>query len=275
MKRTHAAFLSIEVLLALSILSLVILGVSITFISSEQATLTWGNRSTALLVAQEGVEAMRSIRNTNFSTLSNGTYGLTQTGGIWALSGASDTLQTGYTRAITVASGSGSNSKEITSTVTWSDPNGQSQNTSVVTRLTNWRTTPPVTGMAANLVVSTTGAVSGGGTTNVSVNGITLQNTGTASITVSSVTITWTGGVVNNRVNRIRINNTTVTAGGLSASSGTLISLTTGATRTIPAGTTYSFTPRWSLNITGATITSIVFLMSDGSSQTVSSFGPV
>ncbi len=274
MKHTNKAFLSVEALLALSILSLVVLGVAIMFLSSEQATLTWGNRSTALMVAQEGIEAMRSIRNTNFSTLSNGTYGLAQTGGVWTTSGTSDTLQAGYARAVTVATGSSSDSKEITSTVTWTGPTGQSQNTAVTTRLTNWRASG-VTGMAANLVVSTTGAAAGGGGTNVALNGITVQNTGAASITISSVTLSWTGGTANNRVNRIRINNVTTTAGGLSAASGTVISLTTGASRTIPAGTTWPFTPRFSLNIAGATITSIVFTLSDGSTLTVPSFGPV
>ncbi len=127
----------LEPLFAGSLLAIVALGVvsAITYtgelrVSQQQAT-------SAVLFAEEGLAAVRSMRDANFSSVTIGTHGLTDSGGSWAFAGTSDTPAEGFVRTVTVASIS-STSKEIESSVAWSDDVGTSTR-SLTTRLTNWR----------------------------------------------------------------------------------------------------------------------------------------
>jgi hypothetical protein len=99
-----------------------------------------GDRTRANYIAEEGIEAIRNIRNAGYSNLTNGTYGLVQSGGSWTLSGSSDTNGI-YTRSVTVAA-SGTNRKTVTSHVDWNGIGGGGQ-TDVVTELTNWMASLP------------------------------------------------------------------------------------------------------------------------------------
>jgi Tfp pilus assembly protein PilV len=263
----HKGFFTLEILLALALLSLLVLGVATTLVFSQQSTLAWGNRSQGILVAQEGIEALRSIRDTNFATLTNGTYGLAQTGGAWTLSGTSDTLQTGYTRSIVIASGSSANSKEATVNVTWTDPQGQNQSTSLTTRLTNWRIAV-ATGMAGGLVVNTASAVAGA-SGNRSINGMTLANSGATPIILDKITVSWTGGASGNRLQSITIDGSSKWVG--SNLSGTVTDITN---TTLAVGvTTHPIVFRFSKSIQNATLT-MIFTMTDATTKTVT-FGPL
>lgn len=104
--------------------------------------------------ASEGIEAVRSIKNQNFSSLANAaSTGIIRNGSnVWAFSGTNN-INGKYTRTLAIASvnrdGSGNivssggttdpDTKKVTSTVSWNA--GPTRNNSVIltTYLTNWR----------------------------------------------------------------------------------------------------------------------------------------
>ncbi len=122
---------SIFLIVSSTIMSAVFGGRALT-IDSEQASI-------ATEYAQEGLAAARLLRDQNWNNLSNGTFGLTKSGGSWQLSGSSDT-QNGYTRTLTIAPNS-ANSKLVTSKVTWQVTNVRQSNVTFSTLLTNWANT--------------------------------------------------------------------------------------------------------------------------------------
>ena len=83
----------------------------------SKSTALAGQRARAATLADEGLEAVRNIRDANFSNLTDGTFGLTTTGNQWNLSGASDTSDI-FSRAITISTVD-ANRKSITSSITW------------------------------------------------------------------------------------------------------------------------------------------------------------
>lgn len=102
----------------------------------QQATKISGDRSQAVLLADEGIEAVRSIRDEDFANLTDGTFGLGIGGGQWSFAGASDT-QGIYTRAITINSIDAVR-KSITTAISWNSF-GRPKSMSVETILSNWR----------------------------------------------------------------------------------------------------------------------------------------
>lgn len=102
------------------------------------STVSAGDRGRAMLLAEEGIEAVRNIGASSYASLvsSGGTYGLAKVSNRWALSGTSDTTDI-YTREITVTS-IDANRKTLTSTVRWPQPGGTTSSVTLTTRLTNW-----------------------------------------------------------------------------------------------------------------------------------------
>lgn len=129
-------FSPVEVLLAATIFGFLVTALVGAFVYGQQSSAQSGNRGRALLLADEGLQAVRNIRDSGFSNLNDGTYGLAQTGGEWALSGSSDTSDV-FTRQINIAA-SGTNRKTITSTVSWSYGAAGTSQVSLTTLLTNW-----------------------------------------------------------------------------------------------------------------------------------------
>mgnify|MGYP001582734235 CR=1 FL=1 len=130
-------FSLVEVLLAVSVFALIVTGLVGGLIYGQQSTALSGARVRAEMLADEGLEAVRNIRDANFSNLTDGTFGLTTTGNQWNLSGSSDTTDI-FTRAITI-SAVDANRKQVTSTVTWQQNPQRTGQIQVVTYLTNWR----------------------------------------------------------------------------------------------------------------------------------------
>jgi len=92
-------FSLVEIVLAIAIfMILAVVGITTSFsvnkLSSEQLF--------ADLYAQEGIEAIRSIKNRGWSNLAVGTYGLSSSTGVWAFSGNEDSRDK-YTRQIIVS----------------------------------------------------------------------------------------------------------------------------------------------------------------------------
>src|SRR5688572_241324 len=114
--RAERGFLSLEVMLASVVFGFLTVAVVGAIIYGQQSTVRAGDYDRASALAEEGVEAVRNIRDAAFANLTNGTHGLAQSGGQWVLSGSSDANGI-FTRQITIGAVDGDR-KSIVATVT-------------------------------------------------------------------------------------------------------------------------------------------------------------
>jgi hypothetical protein len=272
----------LEIIIAVGIFTIVASNVVVLYIGSLNGSMRDSQRLQADLFLQQGFEATRSIRDYNFSGLTNGTYGLSKTNGYWEFSGVSDTVGK-FTRAIVVAdverdtscaivpSGGAidPSSKKITETVTWTKPDNQTGTISASQYLTKWEN-PTFCGLESeSLTVTTTAANLAN--TNQWLEGLTVTNNGLDDVTIDKITITWTNS---NVLKELQLDNVIVwddvsvgTPNG-SQHSGALLNITntvvsTGATLNIN-------TMKFDAAMNGALFT-ITFTMSDGSTTSATS----
>lgn len=132
-------FAVVEVLLAAVIFGLLVMAMVGSLVFGEQSTQVAGARGRAILIAEEGLEATRNIRDHAFINMVNGTYGLAVSGGVWTFSGSGD-LTDVFTRSITIADSTVSAIfKLVTSTVTWQQTPSRTGTVELKTEITNWR----------------------------------------------------------------------------------------------------------------------------------------
>jgi len=172
----------IEALLAVAVFGLFVSAIVGGLIYGQESTVLAGQRQRATKIADECEEAARSIRDSGYTNLVNGTYGLTSTGGHWALTGASDVTDI-FTRSITVADGS-IDQKIITCNVNWAQNRQRSGNVQLVTYLTNWKTTILSSSQKGMLVFG-----DGGNSTDAIKYQIYDDNTGTWSVAANTADV--------------------------------------------------------------------------------------
>lgn len=131
----HGGFSLVEAMLSVSLFALLVTALAGVWIYGEEASRLSGNRIRASFVAEEGIEAIRSMRDGNFAALTPGTYGLQRTT-TWSFLGASDTTDA-FTRSVSIGS-SAFHARMATSTVAWQQGPGRTGSLEVVTLLTNW-----------------------------------------------------------------------------------------------------------------------------------------
>lgn len=135
--KNKKGFSLVEVLLSgalFAILAMVLLG---GLIYGQEGTLTAGKTTRATLLAEEGLEAVRNIRDNNFTNLIDGTYGLAISGGQWTLSGTSDSVDV-FTRNVVISTVD-ADRKSVVSNVTWQQNAQRSGSISLASRLMYWR----------------------------------------------------------------------------------------------------------------------------------------
>lgn len=155
----------IEIILAMAILIIIASsGVTVILHSLAMNRLS-AEQSQASFIALEGMEAVRSIRNFNFTNLTAGTYGVDASGDTWVLSGSADTLDD-YTRTMriqdvyrdlsgNIVDSGGSldpDTKKITSHVSWSFSLNRNNNLNFINYLTNWKKALPIVGDGGMIV---------------------------------------------------------------------------------------------------------------------------
>ncbi len=144
----------LEIVLVTFLFGVLGTGLLATLLSSAQISSRGAEHTLAAGYITEGIEAVRSIRDNDWSQLTNGTHGLSTGGGSYQLSGTSDALDGGvYTRTITIENvyrfGSltgdiatsgvlDSATKKVTVSVTWQGGSGQNENIDSVFYVTNW-----------------------------------------------------------------------------------------------------------------------------------------
>lgn len=135
----------VEVILAVATFSLIAAALIGAIIYGQQSTAVAGARERASKIAEEGIEAVRNIRDSGYSNLPvDGTYGLVISGGVWTLTGSSDTTDI-FLRTVTIST-IDSKTRKLTVNVTWDQTEQRTNATlSLNTYLTDWTTTTPPT----------------------------------------------------------------------------------------------------------------------------------
>jgi hypothetical protein len=98
---------------------------------------TTGQTISAYSAAQEGISAVRAVRDMDWSSLTTGTHGLAFTNGTWGFQGTSDT-NSGFKRTVTVTQISPTE-RQVVTTIDWTTYAGRPRKTTLVTNLTDWR----------------------------------------------------------------------------------------------------------------------------------------
>lgn len=130
-------FSLVEVLLAVSIFALLITGIAGALIFGQDSTRIFGETARATFLAEEGLEATRNIRDDKFTNLTDGTFGLVISGGVWTFSGSSDTTGI-FTRSIAIST-IDTKRKRVVSTVTWQQNQQRPGSVVLTTNLDKWR----------------------------------------------------------------------------------------------------------------------------------------
>ncbi|OGD69037.1 hypothetical protein A3I18_00690 [Candidatus Campbellbacteria bacterium RIFCSPLOWO2_02_FULL_35_11] len=252
-------FFLIEAVFSVAVFSLLVTSFIGVYLYGQESNTLAGDRARAVFLAEEGLEAVRNIREENFANLTAGTYGLSLSGGQWVLSGSSDVTEN-FTRSITI-SDIDIDTKNIVSTVFWQQNMLRGGSVSVESRLTNWNKLSLIEADELNVDVSLADI---NPTNTGQIIGITVNNLSTVSdITVTSMMVSWSG-VGGARINGVSVDGTSVWSGN--SASGSVLNITDFVLG--PAGNYPIDFISFSKNMTGTTIT-ILFTMLDGSTKQV------
>ena len=139
-QRRLKGFSLIEVILSIALFSLIITVFAGAIIYGQENSLLAGKRARAVFIAVEGLEAVRNIRDSDFSMLADGNYGLAIDNGQWVLTDKPDVSDI-FTRNITIT-GIDDKLKHITSNVQWMQNLQRDGNISLETYLGDWKPSP-------------------------------------------------------------------------------------------------------------------------------------
>ncbi len=130
-------FSLVEIILSSAVFVLLVTALVGAYLYGQESTALAGNRARANMLAEEGLEAARNIRDAGFSNLIDGTYGLTTSGNQWNLSGLNDITDI-FTRQITISTVD-SEIKQLSSAISWQQNPSRTGSVTSVTRLSNWQ----------------------------------------------------------------------------------------------------------------------------------------
>ncbi|HOY46453.1 MAG TPA: hypothetical protein PKU95_02375 [Candidatus Dojkabacteria bacterium] len=130
------ALSSVEIILSLALFFVLVLGLSSAIFYGLSVKKQVGEDAKASLLLDEAAEALINIKDSSFSALTPGTWGLIQSSNQWALIPNQDQVD-GYVRTIAI-SNIDDNDKQALITITWIASNGGSKSVTSTLRLTNW-----------------------------------------------------------------------------------------------------------------------------------------
>lgn len=134
--KKRSGFIALEVILAVSVLALFFVAFAGVIIFNRQNQDGLSNRGIAIYLSEEGIEAVRNIRDSGFENLVDGQYGLSKISGKWEMVPDIEKIDK-YTRQIEISSLS-SSEKKVISIVSW-DEYGKKKTLYLDTYFTNWR----------------------------------------------------------------------------------------------------------------------------------------
>ncbi len=147
-------FSLVEIIVAVALFAVITRGGIIGMIAPLSSNRSSGEISKATQLAQEGLEAVRSIRDLDFTSLVGGTKGVGVSSSVWAFVGTSDVTDK-FTRIINITNASrdaggtlvasgGTTDPDtfvVKTDVNWNYSTGDTRNVSMLTLLSNWRKT--------------------------------------------------------------------------------------------------------------------------------------
>jgi prepilin-type N-terminal cleavage/methylation domain-containing protein len=150
--RPKKGFSIIEVLLAITIFAIFSMGIFYLSLDTIQRDIKVSLNTEAILYAQEGLEAVRNIRDKNYLLLTNGDKGLFLNEGSWEFVIAPEDIDGFYSRTITIddvyrdENGNideeglyfDSDTKKITSEISWLQKGVIPKSISLTSYLSNW-----------------------------------------------------------------------------------------------------------------------------------------
>lgn len=132
----QSGFSLVEVILSSAVFILLVTALVGAYLYGEESTALSGNRARATMLAEEGLEAARNIRDENFANLTDGVYGLGTVSNQWILSGSQDITDI-FTRQIVISTVDAER-KSVTASVTWQQNPQRAGLVSLTSRFTNW-----------------------------------------------------------------------------------------------------------------------------------------
>ncbi|MFZ2252828.1 MAG: prepilin-type N-terminal cleavage/methylation domain-containing protein [Minisyncoccia bacterium] len=174
----------IEIVFAIAIFTVGVITVGYLIITALTSLHSATEATQARLLATEGIEAVRAIREGGFDNILTGTYGLVLEQGLWTFASSSDT-QGKFSRTITTED-IDINTKKVTSRVSWNMYGAHEKSISYTIRFTNWKQTG---GEAGDLLVSTDLVTLDASST--ALIGLTIQNNSGRDITLTKMTLLW------------------------------------------------------------------------------------
>src|SRR3990167_6343109 len=102
--RTHRpGFLLLEALLGITVFGMFLAAVTFILLHGQEESIRGGDRMRATLFSEQALEAVRSIRDTNFSALTAGAHGVgVGPTGTWVFSGSKTVYDNRYTTVVTI-----------------------------------------------------------------------------------------------------------------------------------------------------------------------------
>lgn len=132
-------FLLLEVLLAVAIFAVIVIGGGVYYFQAMEATNFSGERSAAIALADEGLEVARHLAWANFDGLIAGPHGVATSSGSWAFSGTQDVI--GSSTRVVLLTALDSNTMRADVTVTYQAGRRGYASTTISEIFTNWRKT--------------------------------------------------------------------------------------------------------------------------------------
>lgn len=130
----------LDALLGAALFAVFIAAVGVTILVGQIGFLRSGDASRATFLSEKALEAVRTIRDADWDSLTaGGPYGVSLgSGGTWEFSGTGTTTSDGYTTSVTLTA-SGTDAFLITSNTSWSISQDRSGSVQLESMVTNWR----------------------------------------------------------------------------------------------------------------------------------------
>jgi len=127
----------LELIIAIGIFVVVVSGLIFFVLDSYISGRLASEMTKANFLAEEGLEAARSIRDNSWADLTFGDHGLIISEGKWQFSGQSETIDGKFARVIAIKE-IDSDRKKIISKVSWQFTEARPKEVKLITYLTNW-----------------------------------------------------------------------------------------------------------------------------------------
>lgn len=254
-------FSLVEILLSLAVFVMVVGFLGGAFIYGEESIIISGDRTKALFLANEGMDAAKIIRDRGFDNLADGVYGINVAANRLGFVPGFDVTD-GYTRRVEIVSTGDKQIKKIISKVDW-ERNNRKREVVLETYLSNWRAqdASPI-GQSQFFSIDTGNASLINNDEDIS--GTIIGNLGESPIVLDKIAVTWSGGSSANKVDGISINGASVWIGV--GNSGQQIDINNFV---LDPGKSYPINfISFKKSILGSVV-GIDFIMSDGSSKSL------